>query len=103
MKYDTAGLFLFFLLLLFYLLFQIWLEGRRDRMKPREISGDTLPEELRQEAKWLLQGDWKHWGQLPRRPCAEGNPHHARGILPDPRKAPCRILFTAYDCIFLVF
>ena len=113
MQTITGGLFIFFLLILFYLLFHIWLEGRREQTTPHEIAGEELPEELReaalrplkllngyyekrdpgqadacidetmlpdnmrilgtnpdeifygrQGAKWLLQGDWKHWGQL---------------------------------------
>ena len=113
MQYITGGLFIFFLLILLYLLFHIWLEGRRERITPHEITGEALPEEMRkaalrplhllnacyekrdpeqadacieetmlsdnmlilgtnpdeifygrQGAKWLLQGDWKHWGQL---------------------------------------
>ena len=113
MQYITGGLFIFFLLLLFYLLFHIWLEGRQEQNKPHEIAGEELPEALRgaalrplkllngyyekrdpgqvdacidetmlpdnmrilgtnpdeifygrQGAAWLLQGDWKHWGQL---------------------------------------
>ena len=50
MRYVTGGLCLVFLLLLLYLLFRIWLEGRRERISPREIPGDTLPEELRENA-----------------------------------------------------
>ena len=113
MQYITGGLFLFFLVILLYLLFHIWLEGRREQIAPHEITGESLPDELReaalhplnllntyyekrdpeqadacidetmlpdnmlilgtnpdeifygrQGAKWLLQGDWKHWGQL---------------------------------------
>ena len=113
MRYIAGGLSVFFLLVLLYLLFHIWLEGRRERITPHEITGESLPEELRQAAlrplhllnmyyekrdperadacigktmlpddmlilgpnpdeifygrqgaKWLLQGDWKHWGQL---------------------------------------
>ncbi len=113
MQTITGGLFLFFLLVLFYLLFHIWLEGKREQAAPHEIPGEELPEELReaalrplkllngyyekrdpgqsdacidetmlpdhmrilgtnpdeifcgrQGAGWLLQGDWKHWGQL---------------------------------------
>ena len=113
MRYITGGLFLFFVLVLLAALFYIWLEGRRERLKPHEITGEALPEELREAAlrplkrlnmyyekrdpeqadacidetilpdnmrilgtnpdeifygregaKWLLQGDWKHWGQL---------------------------------------
>ena len=101
------------MLVLLAALFYIWLEGRRERLKPHEITGEELPEELREAAfrplkrlnmyyekrdpeqadacidetllpgdmrilgtnpdeifygregaKWLLQGDWKHWGQL---------------------------------------
>ena len=50
MKYVTGSFCLVFLLLLLYLLFRIWLEGRRERIAPREIPGDTLPEELRENA-----------------------------------------------------
>ena len=113
MRYITGGLFLFFVLVLLAVLFYIWLEGRREQLKPHEITGEELPEELREAAlrplkrlnmyyekrdpeqadacidetllpdnmrilgtnpdeifygregaKWLLQGDWKHWGQL---------------------------------------
>ena len=113
MRYITGGLFLFFVLVLLAALFYIWLEGRRERLKPHEITGEELPEELREAAlrplkrlnmyyekrdpeqadacidetllpdnmrilgtnpdeifygregaRWLLQGDWKHWGQL---------------------------------------
>ena len=113
MRYITGGLFLFFVLVLLAALFYIWLEGRRERLKPHEITGEELQEELREAAlrplkrlnmyyekrdpeqadacidetllpgdmrilgtnpdeifygregaKWLLQGDWKHWGQL---------------------------------------
>ena len=113
MTYISGGLFIFFLLILLYLLFHIWLEGRREQTAPHEIAGEELPEELReaalrplkllngyyekrdprqadacidetmlpdnmrilgtnpdeifygrQGARWLLQGDWKHWGQL---------------------------------------
>ena len=113
MRYITGGLFLFFVLVLLAALFYIWLEGRRERLKPHEINGEELPEELREAvlrplkrlnmyyekrdpgqadacidetllpdnmrilgtnpdeifygregAGWLLQGDWKHWGQL---------------------------------------
>ena len=113
MQYITGGLSLFFVLVLLAALFYIWLEGRRERIKPHEINGEALPEELREAAlrplkqlnmyyekrdpeqadacidetllpdnmrilgtnpdeifygregaRWLLQGDWKHWGQL---------------------------------------
>ena len=113
MRYITGGLFLLFVLVLLFVLFYIWLEGRRERLKPHEINGEELPEELREAALrplkrlnmyyekrdpeqadacidetllpdsmrilgtnpdeifygregagWLLQGDWKHWGQL---------------------------------------
>ena len=113
MRYITGGLFLLFVLVLLATLFYIWLEGRRERLKPHEITGEALPEELREAAlrplkrlnmyyekrdpeqadacidetllpdnmrilgtnpdeifygregaRWLLQGDWKHWGQL---------------------------------------
>ena len=48
MQYITGGLFLFFLLLLLYLLFHIWLEGKREQSKPHEIVGEELPEALRE-------------------------------------------------------
>ena len=48
MQYITGGLFIFFLLLLFYLLFHIWLEGRREQTKPHEIAGEEFPEALRE-------------------------------------------------------
>ena len=113
MRYITGGLFLFFVLVLLAVLFYIWLEGRRERLKPHEITGEELSEELREAALrplkrlnmyyekrdpeqadacidetlmpdnmrilgtnpdeifygregagCLLQGDWKHWGQL---------------------------------------
>ena len=113
MQYITGGLFIFFLLVLLFILFYIWLEGRREQTTPHEITGVELPKALReaalrplkllngyyqkrdpgqadacidetmlpdnmrilgtnpdeifygrQGAKWLLQGDWKHWGQL---------------------------------------
>ena len=113
MQYVTGGLFLFFLLLLLFVLFYIWLTGKREQRTPHEIAGEDLPEKLReaalrplklldgyyskrdpeqadacidetmlpdnmrilgtnpdeifygrQGAQWLLQGDWKHWGQL---------------------------------------
>ena len=32
------------------MLFRIWLEGHRERIKPRMIPGNTLPEELRENA-----------------------------------------------------
>ena len=113
MQYTTGGLFIFFLLVLLFILFYIWLEGRREQTTPHEITGEELPKALReaalrplkllngyyqkrdpgqadacidetmlpdnmrilgtnpdeifygrQGAKWLLEGDWKHWGQL---------------------------------------
>lgn len=113
MKAVATGLSLFFLAALLFLLFHIWRMGRRERLSPSAIPGQTLapqlreaalrplrqlnayyakrdpelaetcidetmlPEEMlilgtgpleifhgRQGAKWLLQGDWKHWGQL---------------------------------------
>ena len=50
MKYITGGIFILFFLILLYLLFHIWLEGRRERIRPHEIAGETLPEELREAA-----------------------------------------------------
>lgn len=50
MKYITGGLFIFFLLVLVYLLFRLWLEGHRERIALSEITGGTLPAELREDA-----------------------------------------------------
>lgn len=50
MRFAAGGLCLIFLMLLLYLLFRIWLEGRRERNMPREIPGEALPEELRENA-----------------------------------------------------
>lgn len=50
MKYLAGGLFIVFFLILMYLLFRIWLEGRRERIAPREIPGEALPVELRENA-----------------------------------------------------
>ena len=50
MKYPSGGLFIVFFLILMYLLFRIWLEGRRERIAPREIPGEALPVELRENA-----------------------------------------------------
>ena len=50
MRFVTGGLSLIFLLLLLYLLFRIWLEGRREQRNPREIPGEMLPDELRKHA-----------------------------------------------------
>ncbi|MBP3637785.1 MAG: hypothetical protein J6K13_09555 [Clostridia bacterium] len=50
MKYLAGGLFIVFFLILMYLLFRIWLEGRRERIAPREIPGEALPAELRENA-----------------------------------------------------
>ena len=49
-RFVTGGLCLLFLLLLLYLLFRIWLEGRREMIFPREIPGEALPDELRENA-----------------------------------------------------
>ena len=49
-KYVTGSFCLIFLLLLLYLLFRIWLEGRRERISPRVIPGEALPDELRENA-----------------------------------------------------
>jgi len=48
MKYVVCGISVIFLLIMLYLLFRIWLEGHRERIKPRMIPGETLPEELRE-------------------------------------------------------
>ena len=50
MKYAVCGISVIFFLILLYLLFRIWLEGHRERIKPRMIPGNTLPEELRENA-----------------------------------------------------
>ena len=50
MQYITGGLFLFFVMVLLFGLFYIWLEGRRERIKPHEINGEDFPEELREAA-----------------------------------------------------
>ena len=50
MKYAVCGISVIFFLILLYLLFRIWLEGHRERIKPRMIPGNTLPEELQENA-----------------------------------------------------
>ena len=50
MKYAVCGISVIFFLILLYLLFRIWLEGHRERIKPRMIPGNTLPAELRENA-----------------------------------------------------
>lgn len=50
MKYVTGALCIFFLLVLIYSAIRIWLMGRRERIVPRAIPGDTLPAELREKA-----------------------------------------------------
>lgn len=50
MKYLAGGLFAVFFLILMYLLFRIWLEGSRERSAPRDIPGETLPTQLRENA-----------------------------------------------------
>ncbi|MBE5794775.1 MAG: hypothetical protein E7323_08885 [Clostridiales bacterium] len=109
----AMGLSLFFALVLLAFLLYIWRMGRRERLAPRQIPGETLPAPLREGAlcplrqlnayyakrdpeaadtcidetmqpeamlilgtgpaeifhgregaRWLLQGDWKHWGLL---------------------------------------
>ena len=52
-RYITGGLFIFFLLVLLYLLFHIWLEGKREQRMPHEIAGEELPKELQE----ILQQD----------------------------------------------
>lgn len=77
MHYVGGGLLILCLLMILGLLFRIWQEGRRERLKPRQIPGDQLPEELlilgtcpgeifggRKWSKHLLQSDWKYWGKL---------------------------------------
>ncbi len=50
MIYVTGGLCIFFLSVLLLILFLIWLESRRERISPCEITGETLPGELREAA-----------------------------------------------------
>ena len=50
MRFVTGGLSLLFLLLLLYLLFRIWWEGRRERIAPRDIPGEAVPDSLRRDA-----------------------------------------------------
>lgn len=50
MIYVTGGLCLFWLLVLLALCFILWLEGRRERIAPREIPGEALPAQLRESA-----------------------------------------------------
>ena len=50
MKYAVCGISVIFFLILLYLLFRIWLEGHRERIKPCMIPGNTFPEELRENA-----------------------------------------------------
>lgn len=49
-KYLVAGLLILFALILMGFLFRIWWEGRRERMAPRDIPGESLPAELRENA-----------------------------------------------------
>ena len=50
MLYAVGGICILFFVILLYLLFHIWLEGHRERINPRAIPGETLPEELRENA-----------------------------------------------------
>ena len=50
MLYAVGGICILFFVILLYLLFRIWLEGHRERIKPRMIPGNTFPEELRENA-----------------------------------------------------
>ena len=50
MKYAVGGICILFFVILLYLLFRIWLEGNREKINPRAIPGETLPEELRENA-----------------------------------------------------
>ncbi len=50
MIYITGGLVVFFILVLLYFLFRLWLECCRERTTPREIKGETLSVELREDA-----------------------------------------------------
>lgn len=49
-KYLAGGLLILFFLILMFFLFRIWLEGRRERIAPRDIPGEALPIELRESA-----------------------------------------------------
>ena len=50
MKYISGGLCALFFFLLLFLLFRIWLEGRQERLSPRRIPGETLPDSFREDA-----------------------------------------------------
>lgn len=50
MMHITGGLVVFFILVLIYFFFRLWLESRREWTTPREIKGDTLSIELREDA-----------------------------------------------------
>lgn len=50
MLYAVGGICILFFVILLYLLFRIWLEGHRERIKPRMIPGNTFPDELRENA-----------------------------------------------------
>ena len=50
MLYAVGGICILFFVILLYLLFRIWLEGHREKNNPRMIPGNTLPEELRENA-----------------------------------------------------
>ena len=49
-KYLALGLVILFSLILLGFLFLIWWEGRRERIAPRDIPGEALPVELRENA-----------------------------------------------------
>lgn len=50
MVYITGGFVVFFILVLLYFLLRLWLESRRERTTPREIKGEMLSVELRDDA-----------------------------------------------------
>ena len=50
MIYITGGLVVFLILVLIYFLFRLWLESRRERTTLREIKGEMLSIELREDA-----------------------------------------------------
>jgi len=50
MIYITGGLVVFFILVLIWFLFRLWMESRQERITPREIKGETLSVELREDA-----------------------------------------------------
>lgn len=50
MIYITGGLVVFFILVLIYFFLRLWLDSRRERTTPRDIKGEILSVELREDA-----------------------------------------------------